>query len=102
MATTTQLKERVRESTYAGYVHRWESQLKARCADVRLRDFRVLTAQQLINDVHRQNPEMKRSSLAYLNNLLSLIFDEAARLEFLPIGFGQSCEAGTRARCTGR
>jgi len=83
-----QLKERIRESTYRGYVARWESQLKPRCGDTRLRDFRVLSAQQVIDSIHRQNPEMKRSTLAHLKNLLSLIFDEAERLELLPRGAG--------------
>jgi len=82
------LKERVRESTYRGYLARWESQLKPRCADMRLRDFRVLSAQQIIDTIHRQNPEMKYSTLAHLKNLLSLIFDEAERLELLPKGAG--------------
>lgn len=83
-----QLKNRVRASTYRGYLARWESQLKPRCADVRLRDFRVLTAQQVIDNIHRQQPEMKRNTLAHLKNLLSLIFDEAERLELLPRGAG--------------
>lgn len=39
-----QLKQRVRQSTYRGYVARWQSQLKPRCGDQRLRDFRVLSA----------------------------------------------------------
>jgi len=82
------LKERVRESTYRGYLARWESQLKPRCADVRLRDLRVLSAQQVFDTIHRQNPEMKYSTLAHLRNLLSLIFDEAERLELLPKGAG--------------
>jgi len=82
------LKDRVRESTYRGYLARWESQLKPRCADMRLRDFRVLSAQQVIDGIHRQNPEMKYSTLAHLRNLLSLIFDEAERLELLPKGAG--------------
>lgn len=78
-----ELKQRVRQSAYVGYVHRWESQLKARCADVRLRDFRALTGQKLIGDIHRQSPKMKYSSLAHLKKMLSLIFDEADRLELL-------------------
>lgn len=53
-----------------------------------LRDFRVLSAQQVIDGIHRQNPAMKRSTLAHLRNLLSLIFDEAERLELLPRGAG--------------
>jgi integrase len=62
--------------------------LKPRCGDVRLRDFRVLSAQQVIDTIHRQNPEMKHSTLAHLRNLLSLIFDDAERLELLPKGAG--------------
>jgi integrase len=82
------LKDRVRESTYRGYLARWQSQLKPRCADKRLRDFRVLSAQQVLDEIHRQNPAMKYSTLAHLRNLLSLIFDEAERLELLPKGTG--------------
>jgi integrase len=83
-----ELKERVRQSTYRGYLARWELQLKPRCGDMRLRDFRVLAGQQVINDIHRQNPEMKYSTLGRLKNLLSEIFDEAERLELLPRGAG--------------
>jgi hypothetical protein len=45
-----------------------------------LRDLTAFSAQRVIDDVNRQNPKMKRSSLAHLKNLLSLIFDEALRL----------------------
>ena len=82
------LKERVRQSTYRGYLARWESQLKPRCGDKRLRDFRVLEGQKVIDDIHRQNPEMKYKTLGHLKNLLSLIVDEAERLEVLPRGAG--------------
>jgi integrase len=73
------LERQVRQSTLKGYRARWESQLLPRCEDIRLRDFNALSAP--IDEVNRQNPEMKRSSLAHLKNLLSLIFDEALRLE---------------------
>jgi integrase len=74
------LQKQVRQSTLKGYRARWDSQLLPRCADVRLRDFNALSAQRVIDDIHRQNPAMVRSSLAHLKNLLSLIFDEALRL----------------------
>lgn len=83
-----QLKQRVRQSTYRGYVARWKSQLQPRCGEMRLRDFRVISAQDVIDSIHRQHSEMKRSTLAHLKNLLSLIFDEAERLELLPKGAG--------------
>lgn len=74
------LEQQVRQSTLRGYRARWTSQLLPRCGDVRLRDFNALSAQQVIDDVNRQNPKMVRSSLSHLKNLLSLIFDEALRL----------------------
>lgn len=74
------LKRQVRQSTCKGYLARWKSQLKSRCGDVRLRDFTALSAQRVIDDVNQKNSTMKRSSLAHLKNLLSLIFDEALRL----------------------
>jgi integrase len=84
----SQLRQRVRESTYRGYVARWESQLKPRCGGARLNAFGVMAAQQTIDSIARQNPEMKRSTLLHLKNLLGLIFDDAERLEFLPKGKG--------------
>ena len=74
------LEQRVRQSTLHGYRARWGSQLESRCGNVRLRDFTALSAQQLIDAVNREKPTMKKSSLAHLKNLLSLIFDEALRL----------------------
>lgn len=74
------LERQVRQSTLKGYHGRWVSQLLPRCGEIRLRDLTALSAQRVIDDVNRQNPKMKRSSLAHLKNLLSLIFDEALRL----------------------
>jgi integrase len=74
------LERQIRQSTLKGYRARWQSQLRPRCGNVRLRDFNALSAQRVIDDVNRQNPEMKRSSLSHLKKLLSLMFDEALRL----------------------
>jgi integrase len=76
------LEKDLRQSTRKGYRARWESQLRPRCGDVRLRDFNVLSAQRVMDNVIRQKPKMKRSSLVHLKNLLSLIFDEALRLGY--------------------
>lgn len=76
------LTSQVRQSTRKGYRARWDSQLRLRCEHVRLRDFTALSAQRLMDDVNRQNPTMKRSSLSHLKNLLSLIFNEALRLGY--------------------
>ena len=42
----------------------------------------------VIDDINQQNPKMKRSSLKHLKNLLSLIFDEALRLECIDAAKG--------------
>ena len=83
-----QIKQRIRESTYHGYVARWESQLKPRCENTRLNDLGVMAAQHVIDSINRQNPEMKRKTVGHLKSLLGMIFDEAERLEFLPKGKG--------------
>ena len=77
------LQNEIRECTLAGYKGRWRSQLKPRCGDETLRDFNVLKAQGVIDNIHRQNPEMTRGTLVHLRNLLSLVFDDALRLELL-------------------
>jgi integrase len=79
----TRLEGEVRECTRAGYKGRWRSQLKPRCENQTLRGFNVLAAQGVMDSIHRQNPEMTRSSLVHLRNLLSLIFDDAERLGML-------------------
>lgn len=60
------LERQVRQSTLKGYRARWGSQLLSRCRDLRLRDLTAPSAQRIIDDVNRQNPKMKRSSLSHL------------------------------------
>lgn len=81
-------KDQVRPSTLKGYRGRWASQLLPRCGNVRLRDFDVLDAQRLVDDIIQQNPKMKRSSLRHLKNLLCLILDDALRLKFIDAAKG--------------
>jgi integrase len=77
------LEHEIRECTLAGYRGRWRSQLKPRCENETLRAFNVLAAQGVLDSIHRQNPEMTRSTLVHLRNLLSLVFDDAERLGLL-------------------
>ena len=74
------LEHEIRECTLAGYRGRWRSQLKPRCENETLRGFDVLKAQQVMDAIHRQNPDMTRGTLVHLRNLLSLVFDDAERL----------------------
>jgi hypothetical protein len=74
------LEHEIRECTLAGYRGRWRSQLKPRCENETLRAFNVLSAQGVLDSIHRQNPEMTRSILVHLRNLLSLVFGDAERL----------------------
>ena len=72
-----------RASTTMGYRNRWNSQLKARCGHLRLRDFRTCDGQKLLQDVARQNPELRRSTLHHLKSLLSAIFRVAIQQGYL-------------------
>jgi hypothetical protein len=74
------LEHEIRECTLAGYRGRWRAQLKPRCENETVRAFNVLSAQGVLDSIHRQNPEMTRSTLVHLRNLLSLVFDDAERL----------------------
>jgi integrase len=72
-----------RESTLKGYRARWDSQLAARCGQVRLREFGTPHAQKILADIGRANPELKRSTLHHLRSLLSAIFRHAIQQGYL-------------------
>jgi integrase len=60
---------------------RWEKHLKARCADIRLRDFRTVTGSQIIADIARQN-DLSRETLKRLKSFLSGVFKHAKNQGF--------------------
>jgi integrase len=72
-----------RESTLKGYRARWDSQLAARCGDVRLREFGTPDAQRILAAIGRDQPELKRSTLHHLRSLLSGIFRHAIQQGYL-------------------
>lgn len=72
-----------RASTLKGYKARWDSQLKARCGSIRLREFGTPQAHKVLADIGRANPEMKRSTLHHLRSLLSAIFRHAIQQGYL-------------------
>jgi len=77
------LGQHLRQSTLRGYRNCWNSQLAARCGDIRLRDFNVLQAQRLMDDIAQKNPLMARRTLFHLKNVLSGLFRQALRLGFV-------------------
>ena len=77
------LETQKRASTVKGYKARWTSQLKPRCGECRLRDFRTSDAQRLLQDVARENPTLLRSTLHHLRSLLSGMFKYAIQQGYL-------------------
>jgi len=75
-----------RASTLKGYRARWDSQLKARCGHVRLRDFRTPQAHKVLADIGREHPEFTRSTLHHFRSLLSAIFRHAIQQGYLTGG----------------
>jgi len=63
--------EGMKPSTIAGYRARWNSQLKSRIANKRLREFDSTEADELFRDIARSNPGMTRSTLRHFKSLLS-------------------------------
>lgn len=72
-----------RASTVRGYRAIWESQLKVRCGQLRLREFKTPQAHAVLADIGRANPELTRSSLHNLRSLLSGIFRHAIQQGYL-------------------
>jgi len=72
-----------RASMLKGYKARWDSQLKPRCGQVRLREFKTPQAHKVLADIGRANPEFTRSTLHHLRSLLSAIFRHAIQQGYL-------------------
>jgi integrase len=72
-----------RESTLKGYKARWDSQLAARCGDIKLRDFGTPQGHRMLAEIGRDQPELKRSTLHHLRSLLSGMFRHAIQQGYL-------------------
>jgi integrase len=75
-------KTQKRASTTVTDRSRWKIHLKPRCGEIRLREFRTVTGEQLIADIARQN-ELSRATLKQFKSFLSAIFKHAKRLGLL-------------------
>jgi integrase len=71
-----------RASTLKTDRNRWSTHLRARCADTRLREFRTVTGEHLLQEVARQN-DLSKATLKQLKSLLSAIFKHAKRQGFI-------------------
>jgi len=87
----------IRKSTLAGYKRRWKF-LKPYCGSIRLRDFRTVDGQRILNEIARQNPALLGSTLQHLKSLLSAFFTYAIGLGILD---GEVTISGTRKTVTG-
>jgi len=78
------IEERHSASTIHGYRYYWEHILNPRCGRALLRDFSTPAAQALLNDVARQAPETKKTTLHKLKSILSAIFKLAIQQDYRP------------------
>lgn len=62
----------------------WQHLLKPRCLKFMLRDFSTPDGQRLLDEVARQNPEMKKATLHKLKSILSAIFRLAIAQGYRP------------------
>jgi integrase len=71
-------------STLTVYKYYWKHILKPRCADKLLRDFRTPSAQAMLDEIARLNPEMRKATLHKLKSILSAIFKLAIQQDYRP------------------
>jgi integrase len=76
------VKEHMRVSTYNGYRSVWKYHLEPRCGQMRLRDFRTLDGEQLLQTIARQT-KLAKETLKQIKSLLSAVFKRARQLGFI-------------------
>jgi integrase len=75
-------KETLRPSTLFGYKHVWQRHLKSRLKGMRMCDFRLQVAQQLLDGIARETPSLSSSlSLRHIKWFCVSIFNLAAQLD---------------------
>lgn len=75
-------KESLRPSTLKGYKHVWKRHLKSRLAGMRMCDFRLQVAQQLLDRIARETPTLSSSSnLRHIKWFAVSVFNLAAQLD---------------------
>jgi integrase len=76
------IEKRKRPSTCKGYKDIWKGHLEPRCGDDRLREFRTVQAQKLLDRI-AEDHDLTRTSLQHIKSVLSAIFKHAKRLGFI-------------------
>ena len=82
----------IRASTLTGYKRRWNF-VKPYCEDKRLRNFKTVDGQRVLNEIARKNPHLLRSTLVHFKTLLSAFFTHAISQGILD---GEVTISGTR------
>jgi integrase len=78
------VEARYAASTLHSYTYYWNRILKPRCGGSLLRDFDTPAAQKLLNDIARQDPEIKKATLHKLKSMLSAIFKLSIQQGYRP------------------
>jgi integrase len=73
------VKEHKRASTYKGYKDLWSNHLKVRCEGIRLREFRPVDGQRLLENIARET-SLNKTSLKHIKGLMSGIFTHARQI----------------------
>jgi integrase len=92
-------------STLKGYTDIYEDHVKQRVGGLRLREFRTVEGQRILDSIAQANPEMTHVSLLHIKSFLSGVFSYARRVGSLdganPIqGRGAVIVAGSRSAPT--
>jgi len=75
-------EQQKRASTAKTDRNRWDTHLRPRCSKMRLRDFRTVTGEHLLQEIARQN-DLSKATLKQFKSLLSAIFKHAKRQGFI-------------------
>jgi len=92
-------------STVKGYVDIYEGHVKHRIGGLRLREFRTVDGQRILDSIAENNPELTHASLLHIKSFLSGVFSYARRIGSLdganPMqGRGAIVVAGKRSEPT--
>jgi integrase len=76
------IEDRLSASTVHCYRYYWNRVLEPRAGALPLRDFNTPVAQRLLDEIARQNPEMRKTTLHKLKSMLSAIFKLAIQQDY--------------------
>jgi hypothetical protein len=79
------IEEQDSSSTVTTYTYYWTHLLKPRCGSKLVRDYTTQQAEQMMHEIGRHHPEMRKATLHKLRSILSGIFKRA---------IGQGCRPG--------